>query len=68
MAVDAHLREPAVELRAPLPVVPPRELVDDEPADVVPVARVLAAGVAEPRDEQVVRGAVAARPEPHGAC
>ncbi len=64
--VDPHLREPAVELRAPGAVVAPRELVDDEPADVVPVSRVLAAGVAEPRDEQVVRGAVATRPQPHG--
>ena len=66
MAVDADLGQPAVELRPPLAVVPPRELVDDEPADVVPVARVLAPGVAEAGDEQVVRGAVTARPEPHG--
>ena len=65
VAVDADLREPAVELRAPGAVVAARELVDDQPADVVPVARVLAAGIAEARDEQVERGAVPARPEAH---
>ena len=33
----------------------PRELVDDHEADVVPVTRVLATGVAEPDDEQIQR-------------
>ena len=35
-------------------------------ADVVAVARVLAAGIAEPDDEQVERRALTPRPEPHG--
>ena len=65
MAVDADLGEPAVELRAPGAVVAAGELVDDHPADVVPVARVLPPRVAETGDEQVERGAVAPRPEPH---
>ena len=63
VAVDADLGELAVELAAPRAVVPAGELVDDHPADVVPVARVLATGVAEARDEQVERGAVAPRPQ-----
>ena len=46
--------------------MPPGELVDDEPAGVVPVRGVLAARVAEPDDEQVERGALPARPQPHG--
>ena len=65
MAVDPDLGELAVELAAPRAAVPARELVDDQPADVVAVARVLAARVAEADDEQVERGAVSARPEPH---
>ena len=66
--VDADLRELPVELAFPRTVVTPRELVDDEPADVVPVARVFAAGIAEAGDEQVVRGAVATRPQAHSRC
>ena len=47
-------------------VVPPRELVDDHPADVVPVALVTRAGVAEARDEQVERrGRLAPTEEAH---
>ena len=53
MAVDAHLGELAVELASPRAVVPACELVDDEPPDVVPVARVLPSGIAETDDEQV---------------
>ena len=53
---------------APRAVVPPRELLDDHVADVVAVARVLAARVAEPDDEQVERrGAFAPSPgQAHG--
>src|SRR5581483_8144246 len=65
VAVDPDVRKPAVELRLPRAAVPPRELVDDHVADVVTVARVLAAGIAETSDEQVVRRAVAAGPQPH---
>jgi hypothetical protein len=63
VAVDPDLGELAVELRAPGTAVPPRQLVDDQPADVVPVARVLAARVAKPCDEEIERGSVAARPQ-----
>ena len=48
--------------------VPARELVGDEIADVVAVARVLAPGVPEPDDEQVERRPLAAGPEPHGCA
>ena len=41
--VDADVGEPARELAAPRAAVPPGELVDDHEADVVAVARVLAA-------------------------
>ena len=64
--VDPHLRELAGELRAERPVVSPGELVDDHPAGVVTVARVLAAGVAETDDEQIERrGALAPTEEAH---
>src|SRR5439155_15798850 len=40
-----------------------RELLDNQPADVVAMARVLAAGIAEPDDEQIERrGAFASTP------
>ena len=53
----------SVELGPPRRAVPARELVDDHPADVVPVPRVLAARIAEPDDEQVERrGAFAPAP------
>jgi hypothetical protein len=43
--------------------VPARKLLDDHPADVVPVSRVLAPGIAETYDEQVERrGAFAPTP------
>src|SRR5688572_18817749 len=46
--------------------MPPCELVDHHPADVVPVAHVLPTGVPETRDEQVERrGALASTEEPH---
>src|SRR5206468_11392842 len=69
MAVDPYLGELTRELRAPRAAVSARELVDDHLADVVAVARVLAARVAETDDEQVERGvAIAAAPgQPHGA-
>src|SRR5438270_253111 len=51
-AVDVDLGELPGELRAPRAAVPPRELVDDEIAGVVPVARVLAARVPQARDEE----------------
>src|SRR5205085_1577260 len=59
------LRELPRELRAPRAVVPPRELVDDHVADVVAIVRVLAPGIAEPHDEEIERGALPPRPEPH---
>src|SRR5207237_7702012 len=52
---DAQLGEPAGELRAERAAVAPRQLVGDEPADVVPRPLVLAARVAEAHDEQVER-------------
>ena len=65
-AADAHLGELTGELGAEGAVVAPRELVDDHPAGVVPVARVLAAGVAEADDEQIQRrGALAPTEEAH---
>jgi hypothetical protein len=43
--------------------VPPRELIDDHEADVVPVALVLAPRIAEADDQQVERrGAFAPTP------
>ena len=63
MAVEAHLRELAVELALPRRAVTARELVDDHPADVVPVPGVFAPGIAEADDEQIERrGAVASTP------
>src|SRR5205085_1174390 len=50
-----QLGEPAGELRAERAAVAPRQLVGDEPADVVPRPLVLAARVAEAHDEQVER-------------
>src|SRR5205807_4356537 len=49
---DLDLRDLPGELRAPRAAVPPRQLVDDEIAGVVAVPRVLAARVAEARDEK----------------
>src|SRR5581483_3023536 len=74
VVVDPHEGEPARELLAPGAAVAPGELVDDHVADVVAVARVLAARVAEPGDEQVERrGALASPPRrphllPGGLC
>ena len=63
---DADLGQLAGELGAEGAVVAPRQLVDDHPPRVVPVARVLAARVAETDDEQVQRrGALAPTKEPH---
>src|SRR5581483_1594853 len=63
----ANLGQAAGELGAPRPSVPARELVDDHPPRVVPRTGVLAAGVAEPRDEQVERrGILAPTEEAHG--
>ena len=55
MAVEPDLCQAAVELRAPRPAVPARELVHHHPAGVVARLRVVAAGIAEPDDEQVER-------------
>src|SRR5207237_8030075 len=66
VSVETDLRELSGELRAPCAAVPARELVDDEIADVVAVARVLAARVPEPDDEQVERRPLPAGPGPHG--
>ena len=65
-AVEADLPQRAVELRAPGPAVAPRELVEHEPARVVTRALVLAARVAEARDQQVQRrGLLAPTEEAH---
>ena len=63
----ADLRELTGELASEAAVATTCELVDDHPADVVPVARVLAARVAEADDEQVERrrGLLAALEEAH---
>src|SRR5829696_9896691 len=53
--VETRLGEAAGELRAERAAVPARELVRDEPADVVPGPLVLAPRIAETRDEQVER-------------
>src|SRR5207253_4292928 len=67
VAVEADLREPAGELALPGCAVPTRELLDDHPADVVPVAGVFATRIAEADDEQLERrGPVASPPrQPH---
>jgi len=57
VAVDPDLRDPRRELRAPGAAVAAGELVRDHRADVVTVALVLAARVAQPDDEQVERRA-----------
>src|SRR5262249_5146329 len=63
IVVEAHLRKLPVELALPRRAVPARELVEHHPARVVPVPRVLAAGVAETDDQQVERrGTVASAP------
>ena len=54
-AVDADLGELPGELRLERAVVTAGELVDDHPADVVPVARVLATRVAETDDQEIER-------------
>src|SRR5205807_4014634 len=65
VAVEADLGKLSRELRARGAAVPACELVGDEIADVVAVARVLAPGVPEPDDEQVERRPLATGPEPH---
>ena len=55
LLAEPHLGQRTGELRAPGAAVPARQLVDDQPAGVVPRLLVLAAGIAEPRDEQVER-------------
>ena len=50
--VDVDLGQPAAELRLPRAGVPTRELVHDHVAGVVPVPRVLAARIAQARDEE----------------
>jgi hypothetical protein len=53
VALEPDLGNTPRELRAPGAAVPPRKLVDDQRADVVAVARVLAARVPEPDHQQV---------------
>ena len=69
---EPHLRERAGELRAPGAAVPPRQLVEHQPARVVTGPLVLAARVAEARDQQIQRrGALAPTEEAHlalGRC
>ena len=60
--LEPDLGDPPGELRPPGAAVPACELVRHHRADVVPVARVLATGIAQPDDEQVERGPVPARP------
>src|SRR5262249_31076186 len=56
VAVDPDVGELPRELALPGRMVSKRELVDDHMADVVAVVGVLAAGIAEPDDQQVERG------------
>src|SRR5262249_26111995 len=66
-AVRAHLCQGARELRAERSVATAGELVDREPADVVPRACIFAARVAEACDVQLERrGGIPPAPEPHG--
>ena len=65
VAVEPDLRELAGELRLPRAAVPARELVEHEVPDVVAVARVFAAGIAEADDEQIERRPLTAGPQPH---
>jgi hypothetical protein len=53
--LDPNIRDAAVELGSKGRRVPSPELVDDHPADVVPVTLVARARVAEPCDEQLER-------------
>jgi hypothetical protein len=63
---EPDLAELAGELRAERAVVPACQLVDDHPAGVVPVARVLAARIAETDDEEIERrGALPSTKEAH---
>src|SRR6478752_9622547 len=62
VALEPDLRDPPRELRAPGTTVPARELVGNHRPDVVAIALVLAARIAQPDDEQVERGAHALRP------
>ena len=63
---ETRLRQHPRELRAPRAALPPRELVEDEPAQVVARALVLATRVAETRDQQVERrGALAPTKKAH---
>src|SRR5581483_10589267 len=65
-AADPQLRQLAAELGAEGDAVAPGQLVDDHPADVVPVTFVLPARVAEADHEQVERrGALAPTEERH---
>src|SRR5919201_5527224 len=70
---EARLAEPDLrcrpgELRAPRAPMPARELVQHEPAGVVARALVVAARVAQPRDEQIERrGPLAPTKQAHGA-
>ena len=62
----ADFRDLSRELRAKGAVVPSGELVRDQPADVVPRARVLPPRVAQAGDEQIeCRGALAPTKEAH---
>src|SRR6185369_2119523 len=66
-AVEPDVGDLAGELRAPRPAVPPRELVSDHEADVVPRRRVLTPGIAEPDDQEVERrGLLAPTEQAHG--
>src|SRR5439155_10431840 len=67
VSVEPDLGDLPGELRLPRAVVPPSELVDHEVADVVAMARVFTAGVAETDDEQVERRPLTAGPQPHRA-
>src|SRR5438552_18086772 len=63
MTVEPNLCKAAVELAAPRRPVATCQLVEDHPADVVPVAGVFASRVAKPDDEQIERrGALAPAP------
>ncbi len=53
VVVDSDVGDLTRELRAPGATMPPRQLVDDHVPDVVPVVRVLPAGIAKSDHEQV---------------
>src|SRR5215208_7048768 len=63
MTVEPHLGELPGELSLPRDAVPARQFLDHHPADVVAVAGIFAAGIAEADDEEVERrGALASTP------